>query len=66
MIHLPTPVRYLTQAEDGVSHFRYVRDNLLLIRMFLRLSLEAIIQIFPGGRRHGRQQRGEDRHNESR
>lgn len=41
LVHLPTPVRYLSCTEGGVSHFRYARDNLLLIRMFLRLSREA-------------------------
>jgi glycosyltransferase involved in cell wall biosynthesis len=41
-IHLPAPVRYLSRAEHGVSHFKYLRDNLLLTGMFLRLSLAAI------------------------
>ena len=34
---LPTPVRYLTASEGGVSQFRYVRDNALLTWMHLRL-----------------------------
>lgn len=34
---LPTPVRYLTPAEGGVSQFRYLRDNTLLTWMHLRL-----------------------------
>jgi glycosyltransferase involved in cell wall biosynthesis len=37
LIHLPAPVRYLSRAEGGVSHFRYRRDNLLLFRMHVRL-----------------------------
>lgn len=45
LIHLPAPVRYLSRAEDGVSHFRYIRDNLLLTRMFLRLSLTAVVRL---------------------
>jgi glycosyltransferase involved in cell wall biosynthesis len=36
-INVVTPVRYFTRGEGGVSHFRYLRDNLLLIGMYLRL-----------------------------
>ncbi len=45
LIHLPTPVRYPSHAEGGISHFAYVRDNLLLTRMYLRLSLTAMGRI---------------------
>jgi glycosyltransferase involved in cell wall biosynthesis len=45
LVHLPAPVRYFSAAEDGVSHFKYVRDNLLLTRMFLRLGLEAVTRL---------------------
>jgi glycosyltransferase involved in cell wall biosynthesis len=38
-VNLPAPVRYLSQAEGGVSHFRYGRDNLLLTFMHARLML---------------------------
>jgi hypothetical protein len=41
-INLPTPVRYLTPAEGGVSHFRYLRDNALLTWMHLRLVAGAL------------------------
>jgi glycosyltransferase involved in cell wall biosynthesis len=34
---LPTPVRYLTTTEGGVSQFRYFRDNTLLTWMHIRL-----------------------------
>ncbi|MDB6076284.1 MAG: hypothetical protein JWO82_31, partial [Akkermansiaceae bacterium] len=37
IINLPTPVRYLTEEEGGVSQFRYLRDNALLTWMHLRL-----------------------------
>jgi len=37
IVNLPAPVRYYTAAEGGVSHFRYVRDNLVLTAMYLRL-----------------------------
>jgi glycosyltransferase involved in cell wall biosynthesis len=42
LIHVPTCVRYLSRAEDGVSHFHYLRDNLLLARMYIRLAAAAI------------------------
>src|SRR4051812_22262167 len=35
LIHLPTAVRYLSREENGVSHFDYLRDNLLLTGMYL-------------------------------
>jgi len=41
-INLPTPVRYFRRAEGGVSHFKYVRDNLLLVGMYMRLILTLI------------------------
>jgi glycosyltransferase involved in cell wall biosynthesis len=44
LIHLPTPVRYLRRVDGGVSHFKYIRDNVLLVRMHLRLGLFAIIR----------------------
>lgn len=36
-INMPTPVRYFAKDEGGVSHFRYLRDNLVLAFMFARL-----------------------------
>jgi hypothetical protein len=36
-INIPVPVRYLTRAEGGVSYFRYLPDNLLLVSTHLRL-----------------------------
>jgi glycosyltransferase involved in cell wall biosynthesis len=36
-VNLDAPVRYLSAAEGGVSHFNYYRDNLLLTGMHLRL-----------------------------
>ncbi|MCB1231914.1 MAG: glycosyltransferase [Verrucomicrobiae bacterium] len=35
--NLDTPVRYLTKEEGGVSHFHYLRDNVLLTWMYYRL-----------------------------
>jgi len=39
-INVDAPVKYLTAAEGGVSHFRYGRDNLLLTWMHARLMVE--------------------------
>jgi glycosyltransferase involved in cell wall biosynthesis len=36
-INLPAKVRYFTPEEGGVSHFNYLRDNLLLTSMHTRL-----------------------------
>ncbi|HMW18099.1 MAG TPA: glycosyltransferase family 2 protein [Accumulibacter sp.] len=38
-INRDAPVRYLSADEGGVSHFRYLRDNLLLTWMHSRLFL---------------------------
>lgn len=37
VINIDTPVRYYRADEGGVSHFRYVRDNVLLTGMHTRL-----------------------------
>ena len=37
IINLPTPVRYPSKEEGGVSQFRYLRDNVLLSWMHIRL-----------------------------
>jgi glycosyltransferase involved in cell wall biosynthesis len=36
-INLPAPVRYFSPQEGGVSHFKYLRDNVLLTWMHFRL-----------------------------
>ncbi len=36
-VNWPVPVHYFSRAEGGVSHFHYLRDNLLLGWMYLRL-----------------------------
>ncbi|MBD0270310.1 MAG: glycosyltransferase family 2 protein [Acetobacteraceae bacterium] len=41
-VNLPAPVRYLSTAEGGVSHFRYGRDNASLTWMHTRLVLGAL------------------------
>lgn len=44
-INLPAPVRYLSQAEGGVSHFNYLRDNVLLTWMYTRLLIGFLLRI---------------------
>jgi glycosyltransferase involved in cell wall biosynthesis len=36
ILNVPTPVRYLSKAEGGVSHYHYLRDNVRLVTLFLR------------------------------
>ena len=44
-VNLPAKVRYFSATEGGVSHFNYLRDNLLLSWMHLRLVAEFIIRL---------------------
>lgn len=44
-INLPAPVRYFSPEEGGVSHFKYVRDNLLLSWMHLRLLAGFLLRL---------------------
>ena len=46
-VNIAAPVKYLTAAQGGVSHFRYGRDNLLLSWMHARLMLEFALRL-PG------------------
>ena len=46
-INVPTPVRYYRREEGGVSHFNYLRDNVLLVLMYLRLIAELVLRL-PG------------------
>jgi len=45
IIVLPTPVRYLTVSEGGVSQFRYFRDNTLLTWMHTRLGCGFLLRL---------------------
>ena len=45
-INIPCPVRYFSAEEGGVSQFRYLRDNKLLILMHCRL-LAGFLLRFP-------------------
>jgi len=44
-VNIDAPVKYLTAAEGGVSHFRYGRDNLLLTWMHTRLMVEFVLRL---------------------
>lgn len=43
VINLPTPVRYPSKDEGGISQFRYLRDNALLTWMHLRLFIVFVM-----------------------
>jgi glycosyltransferase involved in cell wall biosynthesis len=51
-LNVNTPVRYFRRNEGGVSHFKYLRDNLLLAAMYCRLS--AVLLVYKGTRRSRR------------
>ena len=44
-VNIPAPVKYFRAEEGGVSHFNYLRDNLLLTGMHIRLFAEFIIRL---------------------
>ncbi|HYH40481.1 MAG TPA: glycosyltransferase family 2 protein [Burkholderiales bacterium] len=44
-INVPAPVKYLRPEEGGVSHFNYVRDNVLLTWMNLRLVAGMVLRL---------------------
>ena len=44
-INIDAAVRYLDADEGGVSHFKYVRDNLLLTWMHLRLLCGFVLRL---------------------
>ena len=45
VINLPTPVKYLTVEEGGISQFRYLRDNTLLTSMHIRLVTGFLLRL---------------------
>jgi glycosyltransferase involved in cell wall biosynthesis len=54
-INLAAPVKYFRPEEGGVSHFRYLRDNVLLTWLHARLIVESLLRLpFLLGRRLGR------------
>lgn len=45
VVNLPAPVQYFSAADDGVSHFKYWRDNTLLTWMHLRLLAGFVLRL---------------------
>jgi glycosyltransferase involved in cell wall biosynthesis len=43
--NIDAPVKYFDAAQGGVSHFKYVRDNILLTWMHSRLFLEFLVRL---------------------
>ncbi|MCD8481665.1 MAG: glycosyltransferase family 2 protein [Verrucomicrobia bacterium] len=41
-IQVDAPVRYLTRSEGGISHFKYLRDNIILTLLHFRLIPELV------------------------
>ena len=44
-VNIPAPVRYFGAEEGGVSHFNYLRDNVLLTWMHTRLFLGFAVRL---------------------
>jgi glycosyltransferase involved in cell wall biosynthesis len=44
-VNLPAPVKYFLPGEGGVSHFNYLRDNLLLTWMHSRLLIGFLVRL---------------------
>lgn len=44
-VNIDSPVKYLRAEEGGVSHFNYVRDNILLSWMHARLLAEFAVRL---------------------
>jgi hypothetical protein len=49
-INVRVPVTYFTPAQGGISHFKYLRDNLLLIRSHTGLVLQMPFRMARRGR----------------
>jgi glycosyltransferase involved in cell wall biosynthesis len=43
-VNVDTPVRYFRREDGGVSHFKYLRDNLLLTAMYCRLAAALLLR----------------------
>lgn len=44
-VNIEAPVKYFDASEGGVSHFKYVRDNILLTWMHTRLFIEFLLRL---------------------
>jgi glycosyltransferase involved in cell wall biosynthesis len=50
-VNLPAECRYLSAAEGGVSHFRYLRDNARMVWLHTRLITALLLWRWPAVRR---------------
>ena len=50
-LNLPAPCRYLSKADGGVSHFRYLRDNVKMVWLHTRLITQLLLWRWPSVRR---------------
>jgi glycosyltransferase involved in cell wall biosynthesis len=44
-VNIDAPVKYFNADEGGISHFKYVRDNILLTWMHTRLFIEFLVRL---------------------
>jgi glycosyltransferase involved in cell wall biosynthesis len=44
-VNVPVPVRYFTSQDGGTSHFKYLRDNLLLVLVHTGLFFGMLIRL---------------------
>jgi hypothetical protein len=44
-VNIPATVRYYRRDEGGVSHFDYLRDNVLLTSMHCRLVFGTVLRL---------------------
>ncbi len=44
-VNIAAPVKYLAAGDGGVSHFKYLRDNILLIGMHIRLLAGFLLRL---------------------
>lgn len=42
-LNIPTRVRYLRKESGGITHFRYLRDNILLVRVHAGLFFRSLL-----------------------
>jgi len=45
VVSFPSKVTYLARASGGVTHFKYLRDNILLIKTHILLTMKALLII---------------------
>ncbi len=46
-IQIPAPCRYFSRAQGGVSHFNYLRDNVKMVWLHLRLIAQLLLWQWP-------------------